>query len=447
LEIACKVKTIVFDKTGTITEGSPSVLKIFKFTSEANFSLKKFLILIANAENRSEHSLSKAILKHAKEVLSKQVFKTCSFQAVPGCGLESKVKLTDDEISDVNVVKDACQYFVAENDEKQEKPANDEYKVLIGNREWMNRNFLTISEKIEELMQENEKDGNTCVLCAVDKRIVSMIVLADKVKPEAHLAVYTLKKMGLEVYLLTGDNRKTAISIAKQVGIKHVIAEVLPQHKVIKIEELQATRGTVAMVGDGINDSPALAKADIGIAIGTGTDVAVEAADIVLIRNSLIDVIGAIQLSKATVSRIHLNFIFASIYNIVGIPIAAGVFLPIGLSLLPWMASGAMAASSLSVVCSSLMLKFHKKPTFKRLNTREYQAYSKANSSFEPDDMSIHRGVYGFDNASDDLSFKIKNKKFKTSNKNLYTLVRNDRSSLLDDEELELYATEPKYNV
>ncbi len=409
--------------------------------------MKKFLILIANAENRSEHSLSKAVLKFAKENLSRQVFKTCSFQAVPGCGLESKVKLTDDEINDVKVNKDTCEYLIDIDDGKPPNPANDEYKVLIGNREWMNRNFLSVTDKIEELMQESEKNGFTCVLCAIDKRVVSMIVLADKVKPEAHLAVYTLKKMGLEVYLLTGDNRQTAVNIAKQVGIKHVIAEVLPQHKVIKIEELQASTGTVAMVGDGINDSPALAKADVGIAIGTGTDVAVEAADIVLIRNSLIDVIGAIQLSKATVSRIHWNFMFASVYNLVGIPIAAGVFLPFGLSLLPWMASGAMAASSISVVCSSLLLKLHKKPTYKSLCTNEYMAHVKVNRPSEQDDtMSVHRGVHGFDSDSDDLKFKL-TKKFKMSDKKLNGFVKNEKKSLLANEEVELNLTDSKYIV
>ncbi len=340
------------------------------------------MTLMAIAESRSEHSLSKAILKFVRESLSTQVFKICSVQAVPGCGLMSNIKLSDEDIANVNIIQDKCEYFLDVDDQRPSKLVADiEYNVLIGNREWMKRNFLTVTEKVEELMQTYEANGDTCVLCAINKRIVAMIVLNDKVKPDAHLAVYTLKRMGLEVYLLTGDNRQTALSIANQVGIEHVMAQVLPQHKVSKIEELQMSRGLVAMVGDGIDDLPALAKADIGIAVGTGADVAVEAANVVLIRDSLIDVIGALELSKATIKRIKTNFIFASVYNLIGIPIAAGVFLSIGLRLQPWMASMAMVASSISVVCSSLLLNLHKKPTYKRLCTSEYMALPGCTSS------------------------------------------------------------------
>uniref|UniRef100_A0A8C1YIP9 P-type Cu(+) transporter n=1 Tax=Cyprinus carpio TaxID=7962 RepID=A0A8C1YIP9_CYPCA len=391
LEMAHKIQTVVFDKTGTITYGAPKVVQV-KMLAEGNrMPRSKLLAIVGTAENNSEHPLGAAITKYCKQELGTESLGTCTdFQAVPGCGIRCLVSNTenllkrDDSDSEENQRNSVTRGFAVSAVVQMCSSA-----VLIGNREWMRRNALQVRADVDEAMTEHEKRGRTAVLVAVDNELCAMVAVADTVKPEAELAVHTLTAMGLEVVLMTGDNRKTARAIAAQVGIRKVFAEVLPSHKVAKVEQLQLAGRRVAMVGDGVNDSPALARADVGIAIGTGTDVAIEAADVVLIRNDLLDVVGSIDLSKKTVKRIRINFVFALIYNLVGIPIAAGVFMPVGLVLQPWMGSAAMAASSVSVVLSSLLLKCYTKPSAETLERRLGEVRRHGSLS----EVSVHIGM------------------------------------------------------
>ncbi|XP_056393708.1 copper-transporting ATPase 1 isoform X2 [Hyla sarda] len=412
LEMAHKVRTVVFDKTGTITHGSPVVMQV-KLLVESNIMpSNKLLAIVGTAESNSEHPLGTAVTKHCKEVLNTQILGTCSdFQTVPGCGIRCKVSNIEhifnstNQTANVNNSKNALLVHIDgkhedSDSQKATSSSHQTYSVLIGNREWMNRNFLNLKSETDALMSEHEKKGRTAVLVAVDGVLCGVIAIADTVKPEAALAVYTLRSMGLDVVLMTGDNSKTAKNIASQVGITKVFAEVLPSHKVAKVKQLQDQGTRVAMVGDGINDSPALAMANVGIAIGTGTDVAIEAADVVLIRNNLLDVVASIDLSRKTVKRIRINFVFALIYNLIGIPIAAGVFMPIGLILQPWMGSAAMAASSVSVVVSSLLLKLYRKPSQKILELRAQGQLRQ----WSPSEISVHIGISENQRSSPKLS-------------------------------------------
>ncbi|XP_054722630.1 copper-transporting ATPase 1-like [Uloborus diversus] len=436
LELAHKVKCVLFDKTGTITQGVPTMTRVCVFVEKNVFSLAKILAVAGTAEANSEHPIAAAITAFVKKALKTESFGKCEdFAAVPGCGLRCKVSniqhmLTEEpnvecytsavksSIGNLNIENDISNVLIDRN--KIDSPnfnasnlaadlignlnepgspssnRNQVFNVLVGNREWMLRNGLQVPETVDSIMKDHEEKGHTAVLCAIDGTLVCMMAVADPIKPEAHLAVYTLKKMGLDVILLTGDNKKTAAAIARQVGISRVFAEVLPSHKVMKIQQLQERGLKVAMVGDGVNDSPALAKADVGIAIANGTDVAVEAADVVLIRNDLLDVVGAIDLSNRTVRRIRCNFLFASMYNLIGIPVAAGVFRPWHFVLKPWMGSAAMALSSVSVVCSSLLLKLYHKPTKEKLTTLAYLEVlekTRLHNTANGDDISLHRGL------------------------------------------------------
>ncbi|XP_032362103.1 copper-transporting ATPase 2 [Etheostoma spectabile] len=398
LEMAHKINVVMFDKTGTITNGVPRVTRVLVLWEIARMPLRKILALVGTAEASSEHPLGMAVTKHCKEELGCDLLGYCrDFQAVPGCGISCRVSNVEHLLQ-----QQSPERFLlpgATTDESsllsgaETTPAVEpvSYSVLIGNREWMRRNGHHIGADVDAAMSSHETKGQTAILVAIDGVLCAMLAIADTVKPESALAVFTLKSMGIEVVMITGDNRRTAKAIAAQVGIRKVFAEVLPSHKVAKVQDLQKQGRRVAMVGDGVNDSPALARADVGIAIGTGTDVAIEAADIVLIRNDLLDVVASVELSKKTVRRIRTNFVFALIYNLVGIPIAAGVFMPVGLVLQPWMGSAAMAASSVSVVLSSLMLRMYKKTSVELYEARALGQMRSLRSS----QISTHLGLYG----------------------------------------------------
>ncbi|XP_072948704.1 copper-transporting ATPase 1 [Epargyreus clarus] len=422
LENAHKVKTVIFDKTGTITCGSTRVARVSLLTGSAA-ALPAVLACVLCAELNSEHPVASAIVKWCTAVVGPSRAHCSGFTAAPGCGLRAKMRMraaNDVSASLTSVLANAregstitlhgvpvelvaplgdaalssaqaadrLQSVIRPPDHADE---DTEHVVLIGNREWMHRNGVAVPRRVQDALRRDERLGRTAVLAAIDDQLVCTIGVADEVKPEAHLAVYCLKRMGLEVCLLTGDNRKTAVAIARQVGINKVYAEVLPSHKVAKIQKLQEKGQKVAMVGDGVNDSPALAQADVGVAIASGTDVAVEAADLVLMRNDLLDVVACLELSRTTVRRIRLNFLFASVYNLLGIPLASGAFAIYGVQLQPWMASAAMAMSSVSVVCSSLLLKTFKKRTPEQLRTPEYEQSLLADD--ELDTVSVHRGL------------------------------------------------------
>ncbi|CAG0919018.1 unnamed protein product [Notodromas monacha] len=432
LENAHKVKCLVFDKTGTITKGKPALSKLCVFVPESVMSIAGIIAVTSTAESNSEHPIATAVAKFGADVLKtirgensgrspieeesegKPEFsglgKSDKFMAAPGYGLKvvvSQIEGVVREISSHSLIKNLLnqgredcgprifrQYSSLILERVNSHSEDVILQVVIGNREWMKKNGVDVLPQVDSLMTEYEHQGQTAVLCAVNGTMVALLVVCDPVKPEAHLAIYQLKKRNLEIILLTGDNIRTARAIASQVGIPRVFAEVLPAHKVSKIKSLQSEGKRVAMIGDGVNDSPALAQADVGIAIGSGTDVALEAADIVLIQNNLLDVLACLDLSRKTVRRIRMNFIFASVYNLVGIPIAAGAFHPFNFVLMPWMGSAAMAASSVSVVCSSLLLRRFRKPKQEDLMTVEYvQAMRARAMALDEDEISLHHGL------------------------------------------------------
>nr|CAD1835131.1 unnamed protein product [Ananas comosus var. bracteatus] len=329
LEGAHKVNCIVFDKTGTLTTGKP-ILVDRKILNKMN--TREFFEYVGSAEVNSEHPLAKAIIQYAKNILGEEHVwpEARDFESVTGYGVKSTVR---------------------------------DKEVIVGSKSWMSRLGIPIPTEASEFLMEAEEKAQTGIVVLLDGEVVGVLAVSDPLKTNAREVISLLTSMKVECIMVTGDNLGTAKAIAEEVGIDSVVAEAKPENKADKVKELQMCGKTVAMVGDGINDSPALVSADVGIAIGAGTDIAIEAADIVLMKSNLEDVITAIDLSRKTFSRIRMNYVWALGYNIIGMPVAAGALFPsTRLRLPPWVAGAAMAASSVSVVCWSLLLKYYKRP-------------------------------------------------------------------------------------
>lgn len=322
LEMASKVDTVVFDKTGTLTKGKPEVTDVFAL---ADLSTDRILALAGSLEQSSEHPLAESIVG-AATAKGVALEPTQGFRAVPGHGVAGSIAGTE--------------YF-------------------LGNRKLVGELGHDLGGA-EQHLRQMETQGKTAMLLATRDRLLGIVAAADVLKETTREAVQRLQRLGIAVYMITGDNARTADAIARQIGITNVLAEVLPEDKAAEVKKLQNKGHNVAMVGDGINDSPALAQADVGIAMGNGTDVAMEAGGIVIIKNDLRDVIRAITLAKATMRKIRENLFFALFYNVAGIPIAARAFAAFGFVLRPELAGLAMALSSVSVVTNSLTLRtFH----------------------------------------------------------------------------------------
>ncbi|MDD1674588.1 MAG: HAD-IC family P-type ATPase, partial [Methanomicrobiales archaeon] len=332
LEIPDSLTTVLFDKTGTLTRGEPSVTDVIGIGTTAN----PLLGLAAGVEKNSQHPLGQAIVRAAQE-REIPMQDSAAFDTFSGKGVGARI-------------------------------LNEE--VLVGNRVLMQERGIPVPDSVETKISALENEGKTTVLVAIGGQLGGIIAIADTLKENAADAVRALQEMRLTVGMITGDNRRTAEAVASQVGISRVLAEVLPKDKVDEVRRLQAAGERVAFVGDGINDAPALAQADVGIAIGSGTDVAIESGDIVLIRDDLMDVVAGIQLSRKVMGRIKLNLFWAFAYNAALIPLAAGLLYPLfGLTFRPELAGLAMALSSVTVVSLSLALKGYIPPA-----KRRYQA-------------------------------------------------------------------------
>lgn len=317
LEKMCKINSVVFDKTGTITVGRPEVTDLIILNKNYGYDEKKIIHIAAAAEKNSEHPIGTAIYENRKEIIDEQSEVIENFQAIPGKGIKAII---------------------------------NGKSVLIGTNKLMEENKINI-ENAETILDSLQQEGKIAVLMSIDNKLISILALSDKIKDKSEKVVFSLKKMGMDVYILTGDSKKTAFSVASKIGIEKVIAEVKPENKAQVIQNLVNSGKVVAMVGDGINDAPALATANIGFAIGTGTDVAIETGDVILLRDDLSSLPLAIKLSKKTMSKIKQNLFWAFIYNLIGVPVAATGHLN------PVLAAAAMGLSSISVLINSLSLK------------------------------------------------------------------------------------------
>jgi Cu+-exporting ATPase len=323
LEAAQNINSLIFDKTGTLTKGKPRVTDIVLLKDDLTET--ELLKWVASAESGSEHPLAQAIIETAQD-RKLTLLDPIDFEAIPGKGI--RVRINGDLVS-------------------------------VGNRKLLDPE-KGLLESIEAKIVQLEEQAKTVILASLNNKIIGLLAIADPIKESSKATIELLHDMKIQTYMVTGDNARTANAIGKELGINNIIAETLPENKAEIVKQLQGKNRFVGMVGDGINDAPALAQANVGFAIGTGTDVAIETGDIVLIREDLRDVVASIQLSRKTLSKIKQNLFWAFIYNIIGIPLAAGIlFLPFGLLLIPEIAAAAMAFSSVSVVTNSLLLRFY----------------------------------------------------------------------------------------
>lgn len=328
LEISRKISVVIFDKTGTLTKGKPEVQKVITYGMDK----KELLSLAGSLEKNSEHPLAKAVFENAKN-LDNEFKEVKNFEEIAGKGVRG-------------IIQDKW--------------------ILIGKREFLEETGIKIDKDVKRDMEKLESEAKTCLLVAIEGKVKGIIGVSDTIKEGAREALENLKKMGKKIFMITGDSRKTARAIADKLGIDEVIAEVLPEEKARKVKEIREKGERVAFVGDGINDAPALAEADLGIAIGQGTDIAIESAEIVLVKNDLMDVVRVMKLSNKTFLKIKQNIFWALFYNIILIPFAAGLFYALfKIPFRPEWAAGAMALSSFSVVTNSLLLKRYK-DEFKR---------------------------------------------------------------------------------